>query len=134
MKKNLLSLAVGTMLFVPTLSSAVGLGSVRTYSHLNEKLSAEIPVLSVKRKGKMSVSLAPNKEFARRDVRRTKAIDSLRFSLVERRGRVYIRVSSKEQIIKPYLNFILRLSTPEGVVSREYAIFLDPAGTKKKIR
>ncbi|PID65365.1 MAG: hypothetical protein CR977_01145, partial [Gammaproteobacteria bacterium] len=58
----------------------------------------------------------------------------LRFSIVKRNGRNYVQVSSAKQIAVPYLNFILQLTSPEGVVSREYAIFLDPASVGKKKR
>ncbi len=135
MKKKLLSLVAGVAVIVPSISMAVGLGSVRTYSHLNERLKAEIPVLSVKQKGKMNVSLASNAEFAKRGVQRSDILNNLRFSLIQKNGRTYVRVSSTKQIAVPYLNFILQLSSPEGVVSREYAIFLDPttaASIKKK--
>lgn len=134
MKKKLLSLVAATALIAPTLSYAIGLGSVRTYSHLNERLRAEIPVLSVKKKGRISATLASNAEFAKRGVQRTEVLNDLRFSVVKRGGRTYINVSSAKQIAVPYLNFILQLDTPEGVVSREYAIFLDPASVSKKKR
>ncbi|MBS9777773.1 MAG: hypothetical protein KGV50_03310, partial [Gammaproteobacteria bacterium] len=119
-------------MLVPTLSSAVGLGSVRTYSGLNEHLRAEIPVLSVKTREDMQVNLAPNSVFAQSGVSRTKVIDDLRFFLVERNGRIYVRVKSSKQVNVPYLNFILQLKSAEGVVSREYAIFLDPQKPGKR--
>ncbi len=134
MKKKLLSLAAATALILPTLGYAIGLGSVRTYSYLNERLKAEIPVLSVKKKGRITVALAPNAEFAKRGVQRSDVLNDLRFSIVKRNGRNYVQVSSAKQIAVPYLNFILQLTSPEGVVSREYAIFLDPASVGKKKR
>lgn len=134
MKKKLLSLIAGTALLVPSLSMAVGLGSVRTYSGLNQKLNAEIPVLSVRKEGSMSVTLAPNAEFSKRGVQRSDILNSLRFSLVKKKGRTYVRVSSTKRISIPYVNFILQLNTPEGIVSREYAIFLDPPKTSKRIK
>lgn len=134
MKNKLLSLVAVTALVAPTISMAVGLGSVRTYSNLNERLKAEIPVLSVKQKGRMSVSLAPNAEFAKRGVQRVDILNNLRFSLVEKNGRTYVRVSSTKQVTVPYLNFILQLNSPEGVVSREYAIFLDPASAAAPVK
>lgn len=133
-KKKLLSLVAATALIAPTLSYAVGLGSVRTYSNLNERLSAEIPVLSVKKKGRISVTLASNAEFSKRGVQRAEVLNNLKFSVVKRGGRTYVRISSAKQIAVPYLNFILQLNSPEGVVSREYAIFLDPASVGKKKR
>ncbi|PID62838.1 MAG: hypothetical protein CR974_02715 [Gammaproteobacteria bacterium] len=80
----------------------------------------------------MSVSLASNAEFAQRGVSRSDILNQLNFTLIERRGRIFVKVSSRKRITAPYLNFILRLSTPEGIVSREYAIFLDPPGKSKK--
>lgn len=134
MKKKVLSLIAGGMVVAPTLGFAIGLGSVRTYSNLNERLSAEIPVLSVRKKGRMSVALAPNAVFAQRGVTRSQMLNNLRFSLVNKRGRSYVRVSSASRVKSPYLNFILELKGPEGTVYREYAIFLDPAtpGAKKR--
>lgn len=132
MKKKLLSLVAVIALFAPCLSFAVGLGSVRTYSSLNERLNAEIPVLSVRKKGKISVSLASNAMFAEKGITRSEILNSLRFSVVEKRGRTYIRVSSVKNISSPYLNFILQLKSPEGNVAREYAIFLDPANSTTK--
>ncbi|PIE44710.1 MAG: hypothetical protein CSA45_05615 [Gammaproteobacteria bacterium] len=90
--------------------------------------------MSVKKKGRITVALAPNAEFARRGVQRSDVLNDLRFSIVKRNGRNYVQVSSAKQIAVPYLNFILQLTSPEGVVSREYAIFLDPASVGKKKR
>jgi len=130
--RKILSLLAAGILLLPSLGLAVGLGSVRTYSNLNERLVAEISVLSVSKKGEMSVSLASNEEFARRGLQRATVLNDLRFRLVERRGRVYVAVTSEKQIAVPYLNFILQLNMGEDVISREYAIFLDPVVSQKK--
>lgn|GEM_PF-4420582 len=132
MNRKILSLLAAGILLLPSLGLAVGLGSVRTYSNLNERLVAEISVLSVSKKGEMSVSLASNEEFARRGLQRATVLNDLRFRLVERRGRVYVAVTSEKQIAVPYLNFILQLNMGEDVISREYAIFLDPVVSQKK--
>lgn len=134
MKKKFLSLLAATALITPTWSFAIGLGSVRTYSHLNERLNAEVPVLSVKKKGRITATLASNKEFAKRGIQRSDTLNNLRFSVVKRGGRSYVRISSAKQIAVPYLNFILQINSPEGIVSREYAIFLDPKNVGKKKR
>ncbi|MGY0398756.1 MAG: type IV pilus assembly protein FimV [Ostreibacterium sp.] len=126
MKKKLLSLLVGTVLLVPFLTFAVGLGAVRTYSYLNERLNAEIPVLSVKKKGGMAVTLAPSTVFAERGVKYSDILSDLKFSLIKKHNRSYVKVLSTKQMSVPYLNFILRLKTSTGTILREYAIFLDP--------
>ncbi|WP_218110523.1 FimV/HubP family polar landmark protein [Ostreibacterium oceani] len=132
MNKKLLSLIAGTVLLIPSVGMAVGLGSIRTYSNLNERLKAEIPILSVRDKGRMTVSLASNAEFASRGIQRAEVLNDLNFSIQEKGGRYYISVSSQKQIATPYINFILRLNTDEGVISREYAIFLDPVTSGAK--
>ncbi len=132
MKKRLLPLVVSCFVVVPFLSFGVGLGSVRTYSDLNERLRAEIPVLLVKKRGQMSVALAPDAVFSQRGITRGKDVRNLRFSLVKKAQRYYVKVSSIEPITTPYLNFILELSGEDGKTYREYAVFLDPASSGTK--
>lgn len=130
MKKKILVLFASSVLALPMLVQAIGMGTIKVYSHLNERLRAEIPVLSVnsKNKGRVTVGLGSNAEFAKRGVERSDLLNDLSFSVVERgNGRMYIEVSSKKQIVEPYLNFILTLNDGEGMVSREFAVFLDPS-------
>ncbi len=134
MKKTSLSLVFAGLLALPTLSLSMGLGSVRTYSNLNERLRAEIPVLSVTKKQRLSVALASNAAFAKRGIVRGGELNSLRFSLIKKGERYYVKVTSIKKITTPYLNFVLELKGDEGQTYREYAIFLDPTapGAKKK--
>lgn len=134
MNKKLLSLLLGVAMLAPTASMAVGLGSIRTNSNLNEKLNAVIPVLSLRDKSRLTVTLAPNAEFAKRGIRRSGDLNALRFSTYQKGGRTYIRVSSNAPINTPYLNFIVQLNSNEGIVSREYAVFLDPPSSKSKTK
>lgn len=131
MNKKILSIVVGALL-TPTVSLAVGLGSIRTYSNLNEKLNAVIPVLSLRDKSRLNVSLASNAEFSQRGVRRSEDLDNLHFSTYQKGNRTYIRVSSKVPVTSPYLNFIVQLNSGDGTVSREYAVFLDPPSVSNK--
>ncbi|MBS9781595.1 MAG: hypothetical protein KGV56_03795 [Gammaproteobacteria bacterium] len=132
MKKRLLPLVVASFVITPFLSFGAGLGSVRTYSNLNERLRAEIPVLSVKQRGKMSVALAPDAVFSQRGITRSKDVRNLRFSLIKKGQRYYVKVSSVKPVSTPYLNFILELKDEEGKSHREYAVFLDPASPNSK--
>ncbi len=132
MKKRLLSLVAVGWLAIPLFSYGAGLGSVRTHSNLNERLNAEIPVLSVRKHGNMSVALASNAAFAQRGVARSRDLNSLRFSLIKKAQRYYVKVSSSKPITSPYLNFVLELKDDSGKSYRKYAIFLDPAKSNTK--
>lgn len=132
--KKLFSMLLGATALVPTVSMAIGLGSIRTKSSLNEKLNATIPILSLKDKGRLNVSLAPHSVFAKRGIRRSEELNILNFSTYKKGDRTYVRVSSGKPINSPYLNFIVQLSSAEGTVSREYAIFLDPPSAKEKAK
>ncbi len=132
MKKKLLSLLASSFIVIPFLSFSAGLGSVRTHSNLNERLRAEIPVLSVKKRGKMSVALASDAVFSQRGMARGQDVRNLRFSLIKKAQRYYVKVSSIKPVSTPYLNFILELSDEDGKAYREYAIFLDPVSSKNK--
>ncbi|PID66646.1 MAG: hypothetical protein CR975_01940 [Gammaproteobacteria bacterium] len=134
MRKKLLLWFVAGFIIVPFMSFSAGLGSVRTYSHLNEPLRAEIPVLSLMQEGKISVALAPDAEFSKRGVTRTAELDDLRFSLIKRRGRYYIKVSSNKKVSTPYVNFVLQLDDLENKSYREYAVFLDPPASGGKAK
>lgn len=125
---------LGATTLVPTVSMAVGLGSIRTNSNLNEKLNAVIPVLSLRDNSRLSVALAPNAVFAKRGIRRGEELGALSFSTYQKGGRTYVKVSSKRPINSPYLNFIVQLNSAEGTVSREYAIFLDPPSVGSKAK
>lgn len=130
MKNRILVLFASSILALPMLVQAVGMGSIKVYSHLNERLKAEIPILSVNssNKGRVTVALGTNVEFEKRGVERSDILNDLSFSVLEKsNGRMYVEVSSSKQIVEPYLNFILTLNDGEGMVSREFAVFLDPA-------
>lgn len=133
MRKLLVSFATGMALILPTVSAAVGLGGIKVYTKLNQKLNAEIPILSVNNKNRktLSVAMGSNSDFARRGLQKTAAVRKVNLNIVTKGGRSYVKVSSQQLINVPYLNFIVKLNSEEGVVSREYAVFLDPVGGVK---
>lgn len=110
-------------------ASAIGLGQIQVKSRLNQPLDAEIPVI-VDRRGEaesLVVKLASAEEFSRIGIERSQIGVPLEFALGQSaRGDTVIRVTSKEAVHAPFLDFLLEANWSNGRVLREYTVLLDP--------
>lgn len=125
-------LALGLALALALPSSgvlALGLGEIDTQSALNQKLTAEIELLSV-RPGELDglvVGLADRRAFERAGIERPFYLTKLRFSVHEDpSGRAYIQISSLQPIREPFLDFLVEVNWANGRILREYTVLLDP--------
>nr|WP_255722300.1 FimV/HubP family polar landmark protein [Ectothiorhodospira lacustris] len=113
----------------PGATLALGLGEIETRSALNQPLRAEIHLLSV-RPGEMEdlvVRLAPDALFQRLGIDRSHLLSDLQFEPVTTAdGRHVVRVTSRNPIREPFLNFLIEASWPSGRLVREYTVLLDP--------
>ncbi|WP_239680403.1 FimV/HubP family polar landmark protein [Ectothiorhodospira variabilis] len=116
-------------LIVPGASLGLGLGEIEPRSALNQPLRAEIELVSVE-PGEMDdlvVRLAPDALFTRMGIDRDHRLTELEFEpMTTRDGRHVIRVTSRDPIREPFLNFLIEASWPSGRLVREYTILLDP--------
>lgn len=122
------ALAIG---FSPVLLQALGLGDVELKSYLNQPLVAEIEILSIDRselKG-IRVKLASNKEFKRNGLEYNSKLRNLSFKVIKKKGRTYIRITSRSTFKEPYLNILLDVAWSRGRIMREYALLIDPKST-----
>lgn len=128
MNKQALSLAACIAAGYPGLSSAIGLGDIKSNSHLNQPLSAKIELLSTtaQEANQVQVRLASPDVFNRVGIERPAYLDSLRFSSTMQNGKPVILVSSSQPINEPFVNFLLEVSWPQGQLLKEYTILLDP--------
>jgi pilus assembly protein FimV len=126
--KQALSLAACIAAGYPGLSSAIGLGDIKSSSHLNQPLSAKIELLSTtaQEANQVQVRLASPDVFNRVGIERPAYLDSLRFSSTMQNGKPVILVSSSQPINEPFVNFLLEVSWPQGQLLKEYTILLDP--------
>ena len=128
-----LSLAMALVLGVSPLSSlAVGLGDIQLKSALNQYLDAEINLLSVDKDeiSDIKVTLASPEAFRRSGIERPFILSKLRFQADETKdGKTIIRVSSRDPIREPFLNFLIEVNWPKGKLLREYTVLLDPPVT-----
>lgn len=124
--------ALGTAvwaLIVPGASLGLGLGEIEPRSALNQPLRAEIELVSVEpgEVDDLVVRLAPDALFTRMGIDRDHRLTELDFEpMTTRDGRHVIRVTSRNPIREPFLNFLIEASWPSGRLVREYTILLDP--------
>ncbi len=108
---------------------ALGLGNIKVRSGLNQPLVAEIALLSPRGVApeEIRVGLARAEDFSRAGIDRPVALTALDFK-VDRKsdGTLFIRVTSRQSIREPFLNFLVELSWPSGRLLREYTVLLDP--------
>ena len=110
-------------------ASALGLGNLTIKSALNQPLNAEIRLLDAGDldASQIKVQLANPEDFQRAGVDRDFFLSNLRFSVeLDGHGGGLIRVTTREPVVEPYLNFVLESRWPTGRLLREFAMLLDP--------
>ena len=123
------------LLFVYTLGCfssavyAVGLGDYELKSGLNQPLNAEIVLLSAGDLGEHEIqaSMASLVEFEKVGVERIFFLNDIRFETIRSDGgEMKVKLSTREPIKEPFLNFLVELNWPNGRIIREYTFLLDP--------
>ena len=106
---------------------ALGLGEVKLNSTLNQPLKAEISLLQTRglTDGEIKVRLASPEDFERAGVDRTYLLTELQFDVDYSSGAPVIRITSREPIREPFLNFLVETRWPSGRLLREYTLLMD---------
>ncbi len=109
--------------------NALGIGDIRLHSALNQSLDAEIPlVLSGNDTlDDVKVTLASPESFAKAGVDRQYFLSRLKFTPLQTpSGNYVIKVTSREPMHEPFLNFLVEVNWPQGRLQREFTALLDP--------
>ena len=125
MKRTILILLA--LMLLPLHASALGLGELRVESTMNQKLNARIELVSVKMGDiiNMDVRLAEPEVFEKAGLPRPFYLTKLKFEPVETAENAgYIRVTSKDRIREPVLDFIVEVKWPNGTARRQYTVLL----------
>lgn len=122
-KAFILNLGLG----LPLAASALGLGVIESDSVLNEPLSAKIPLrASPEELESLNISLAPSEAFEKAGVDRPFSLAKLKFELVTDAGQPFVKVTTREPVKDPFLNFLVEARWATGRLLREYTVLLDP--------
>lgn len=123
------TLLASSILAIPTLAQALGLGGIEVKSGLNEPLDAEIQVIQAGpgEADGLAVALASADDFARVGIDRARMETPLSFTVSRgANGQAIIKVTSSRPIKEPFLNFLLEVNWSKGRLLREYTVLLDP--------
>jgi len=126
MRKFVLFLQLSVL---PAWGYALGLGEIDLNSGLNEVFDARIELISPSRAelDTLNIRLADAEAFARAGIDRAFILSRLQFEVVEtEQGADYIRITTREPIREPFLNFLIEASWSNGRLFREYTVLLDP--------
>ncbi len=133
-RKLSLALAVSAALS-PVGVLALGLGDIVTRSALNENFKADIELVSVQpgEIDSIRAALASPGDFARAGIERPFLLSRLRFESIELAdGRNVIRVTTRDPVREPFLDFLVEVNWPKGRLLREFTVLLDPPVTMDK--
>jgi pilus assembly protein FimV len=121
--------AVASAVFFSSAACAAGLGKLTVLSSLGQPLRAEIELTAVSNDeaNGLVAKLAPPDAFRLANIEFNPALLSLRFSVEQRNGRQYIKISSSQPVNEPFVDMLLELSWNSGRLVREYTFLLDPA-------
>jgi pilus assembly protein FimV len=116
-------------LLAPVSGYPLGIGDIRVRSALNQNLNAEINLVASRGENpsNIKVSLASADKFDEAGIPWTYFLSKLRFQpVVKANGAMVIKVTSREALKEPYLNFLLEVSWPKGNLYREFTVLVDP--------
>ncbi|WP_262966623.1 type IV pilus assembly protein FimV [Methylobacter psychrophilus] len=122
-------------LLVPANGYPLGIGGIKLHSALNQNLDADISlVISAGDKASdIKVNLAPPDKFDEAGIPWTPFLSKIKLAtIIGANGSVIIKLSSKEVIKEPILNFLLEVNWPKGSLYREFTVLLDPPIVYKK--
>ncbi len=107
---------------------ALGLGDITVHSALNQPLNAEINLLQLRELSNSQIiaGLANADDFYLAGVKPTAILTDINFQLEVKNGKGVIRLTSREPIKEPFLNFLVEVNWPSGRLVREYTLLLDP--------
>ena len=136
LRKLTAAIALSSGVLGSSFAYGLGLGDATLDSSLNQKLNADIQLTDVGQLSAIEIlpSLATSADFKRAGVQRPAFLSKLRFDVVTGAdNKPYIRVTSKEPVTEPFLNFLLEVHWPQGRLLKEYTLLLDPPSFSSEV-
>ncbi len=118
--------------FASTQVVALGLGEIELNSALNQPFNAEVQLLSATdaELDELKVSIGSGEAFSKAGIERPIFLNKLKFDVMRKDdGSAVVRVTSRDVVREPFLDFLLELSWSKGRLLREYTVLVDPPVT-----
>ncbi len=125
-KKALVTAMLGAL---ASQAHALGLGDIEILSALNQPLNAEIRLLSATptELDELRVMLADQVAFSRAGLDRSYLLTKLKFDVQRGAdGNGLIKVTTREPVREPFLDFLVQATWSSGQILREYTVLIDP--------
>lgn len=126
--RNLTKTLAVVSLLIPASAYSLGIGEIKLHSALNQNLDADI-LLSLSHGealNDLKVNIAPADKFDAAGVPWSYFLSKLKFEPVMVGSSPMIRVTSREALKEPFLDFLLEVSWPTGHIYREFTVLVDP--------
>ncbi len=117
------------LLFAPLGVWALGLGDITLRSALNQRLEAEIELVSATAEelSNLRVSLASQATFERYGLEHPAYVGGIDFRVgTNNLGRSVILMTSRQAISEPFVTVLVEVAWSRGRLLREYTVLLDP--------
>ena len=111
---------------------ALGLGEIDLKSSLNQPLNAEVALLSATdaELQELKVAIGSSAAFENAGLERPLFLTKLRFDVkTNADGKPVVRITSRDAVQEPFLDFLLEISWSKGRLLREYTVLVDPPVT-----
>ncbi|WKJ89844.1 FimV/HubP family polar landmark protein [Methylomonas montana] len=126
---NLTKALAVVSLLTPVSAQPLGIGEIELHSTLNQNLNAEIrlSVAAGENPADVSVKLAPPEKFDQAGVVWNYFLSKIKLEpVIQANGSIIVKVSSREALTEPFLDFLLEVSWPQGSMVREFTLLIDP--------
>lgn len=107
---------------------SLGIGEIKLHSSLNQNLHAEVGLTLAPGTDTdhIEVRMASPEQFDKAGVPWTYFLPKIKFQTIQSNGNVTIKLTSREALKEPFLNFLLEVNSPKGSFYREFTILVDP--------
>lgn len=126
---NLTKTLAVVSLLAPASAQPLGIGDIELHSALNQNLNASIKLslAAGENPSDISVRLAPVEKFDQAGVPWNYFLSKIKLEpVIQANGNVIVKVTSREALTEPFLDFLLEVSWPQGSQIREYTLLIDP--------
>jgi len=128
LRKLAIAIAASGAMISASYVNALGMGDIELESALNQPLNAHIKLIKASELENWEIKpdLASADEFQKSGIEHVFFLNNLKFE-VERVGEdVFIKLSTNQPVVEPFLNFLVQVDWPNGRLLREYTLLLDP--------
>ena len=128
LRKLAIAIAASGALMSATSVHALGMGDIELDSALNQPLDAHIKLLKAGELEDWEIKpdLASTDEFQKSGIERVFFLNNVKFEIERSDDGVFIKLSTQEAVVEPFLNFLVQVDWPNGRLLREYTLLLDP--------